>query len=411
MLSDYHENRKLAKAVGFLLILSLLLRLYHIYCWRGWILAPDSWAVTEWLINFEGGFVRRGLLGELLLKAVSALEVSPLTVIIGVSILAYVATFYIYAKMSCGKGMLSLLVISPLVLGEVWYIFGRDFMLFMSVAGLVAMARHNGCRMICQVGIVLLITLSIFIHEAFIFWGVPLLILYLYRVKGERVFSAVVALIAIAEFAVMSMFHGDASTAQDIHNSWIPFMPADFGAIPSGGIGAIGWDTKGAFLFHLRSNFGACEGFPVIGLFVRPFMFVVIYYIVVNVVGYSFKDSKKMGTLAGALMLLTTVCLLPMFTVLCCDYSRLYQFALVPTVAFISLVNGAELRKMVPSRMLSGVATLNLRMNRLVVPSVGLILLLLLTMAEAHSLFNPVKGFENSAVGEILFTLSNLMSK
>ena len=41
----------------------------------------DSWTIGEWLINYEGGFVRRGLLGEALYLFSIATKISPIFII------------------------------------------------------------------------------------------------------------------------------------------------------------------------------------------------------------------------------------------------------------------------------------------------------------------------------------------
>ena len=49
----------------------------------------DSWTIGEWLINYQGGFVRRGFLGEGIYFLCNAIEVSPIFVIWFISITSY----------------------------------------------------------------------------------------------------------------------------------------------------------------------------------------------------------------------------------------------------------------------------------------------------------------------------------
>ena len=41
----------------------------------------DSWTIGEWLINYQGGFVRRGLLGEIIYFLTTSLNISPIFII------------------------------------------------------------------------------------------------------------------------------------------------------------------------------------------------------------------------------------------------------------------------------------------------------------------------------------------
>jgi len=50
-----------------------------------------GWTLGDWLINYHGGFVRRGLVGELVLHIGKAVHLSPLYVAAGLGMLLYVA--------------------------------------------------------------------------------------------------------------------------------------------------------------------------------------------------------------------------------------------------------------------------------------------------------------------------------
>ena len=49
----------------------------------------DSWTIGEWLINYQGGFVRRGFLGEGIYFLCNVIKVSPIFVIWFISITSY----------------------------------------------------------------------------------------------------------------------------------------------------------------------------------------------------------------------------------------------------------------------------------------------------------------------------------
>ena len=89
---------------------SSILILYHKF------LYPTDWTTSEWLINYHGGFVRRGLIGELLLLINQFLNVNPryLVYIFEVILLAFY--FYLIIKFIKIKftPILVLIVFSPL---------------------------------------------------------------------------------------------------------------------------------------------------------------------------------------------------------------------------------------------------------------------------------------------------------
>ena len=92
------------------IFLSSILILYHKF------LHPTDWTTSEWLINYHGGFIRRGLIGELLLLINQFLNFNPryLVYILEVIILA----FYYYLIIKFIKlnylPILVLIIFSPL---------------------------------------------------------------------------------------------------------------------------------------------------------------------------------------------------------------------------------------------------------------------------------------------------------
>lgn len=52
-----------------------------------------GWTFGDWLINYHGGFVRRGLIGELVLDAARLVHLSPVYLAAGLSISLYVAVW------------------------------------------------------------------------------------------------------------------------------------------------------------------------------------------------------------------------------------------------------------------------------------------------------------------------------
>ena len=63
------------RAVGSAYILFIALLTVPITVFRA--LHPNGWTPGDWLVNYQGGFVRRGLPGELILLVAHALHLSP----------------------------------------------------------------------------------------------------------------------------------------------------------------------------------------------------------------------------------------------------------------------------------------------------------------------------------------------
>lgn len=58
------------------------------------VVGRNAWVIGDWLINYSGGFVRRGLPGEIALRAGHVLHLSPLYIVLVLQLLTYAAIFY-----------------------------------------------------------------------------------------------------------------------------------------------------------------------------------------------------------------------------------------------------------------------------------------------------------------------------
>ena len=72
-----------------------------ITAYPGWqtMAVRDPWVIGDWLINYAGGFVRRGLMGELPLPAGDAGHIRTESLAYAVQLLAYAA--YKWASATC----------------------------------------------------------------------------------------------------------------------------------------------------------------------------------------------------------------------------------------------------------------------------------------------------------------------
>jgi hypothetical protein len=110
----------------------------------------------------------------------------------------------------------------------------------------------------------------------------------------------------------------------------------------------------------------------------------------------------------GALLSLNVICLLPMFTVLSCDYGRLEQYMVA--TAFLTLAIGTRqgVRGLFPSGILNRVQRINGGLIRFVRPSFGLSLLLLFFFADAASHYDFHHGLYQSIYGQCCAVLTKL---
>ncbi len=229
----------------------------------------NVWPVTEWLINYQGGFVRRGLVGEILLRLSDPFSgiLPNLYRLTLLSYVLYVAIFfavYFSAKIRRYR----VLLIALLIQGGIYHMgisadfYTRKENLFLILFGSICLlyiksTQHLGKRkdyylMSLTVLAMIFGPVMVLIHEAYFFMSMPMTALLMWIACKEnptcrflRLGLAAYILECAILFIVCSLHHGDVVLAQTVWDSlpWIdrlklsPAAPySQFAAISS-----IGW--------------------------------------------------------------------------------------------------------------------------------------------------------------------------
>lgn len=370
------------KLVSGLLIFSLIVKLgietYRLP-WHDY----NSYGLSEFLVNFQGGFVRRGLLGELLYRLCSVLHVPPTYIIIPACYLAYFACLGIFLRLFRKRELNWWLILSPFMCGITIYIVRKDYMLILMLLAMYGLiARHGSKNAVTLAGVITLSCLGLFLHEAFIFWGLPIVFLLLLS-QSKRAGIAYGAIIC-ATFLVLAYFKGDSAVALRIHQSWRALCPHELTDTIPATINSLGWSTGETAMSHFTLNFLDKIG-PVPVWCLRPIVLLCSYYLVTNIFyvfrrsASSFTDTDR--TNLSALYLFSLVMLLPMFLFLSCDYGRLYQYATISALGTFVIFKPARLSRLFPRGVYSLTAKINRQMDRICRPNPWVVIIILLLIA------------------------------
>ena len=217
----------------------------------------NIWTIGEWLINYQGGFVRRGLFGSIIYKLSHIFNLSPI-VIIHISTLLFFVSF-LYLLKDSKKYFSTVFLFSPIVslaplLGN--YLVRKD------VSGIVAYAictnliiKNNKFPNFLLVN--LISCLSILNHESYVFYSVPSLLLLHFAssqntLESKDNFSKTCkAIIFILPTVIVTLivfyFKGNNEIALKINESWlnlatiIPLKQFPHSFNLSGAIGSLSW--------------------------------------------------------------------------------------------------------------------------------------------------------------------------
>lgn len=396
-LRRYCEPGWLNALIASLLVLYGLYQLGNTYICATKYYDLNGFQFTEWLIDYEGGFVRRGLAGELLHAFCKVTGLWPPGVIAAVCVVCWLGVVLFFFREFRREGCCWWLLFSPFFLGHTNDIIRKDYLSYLLIIGIFTLLRGGTERGWRLLGATVLAVLGVFVHEAFIFYGCPLLLLALWRGKGNVVLRGLCALLILGSFALMCLYKGDAGVAQSVARSWDPLLgEGQVRADVLNSINALGWDTLTTMRAHLGINLGDSEFY--VGIFYQPLVLAGWFVLMSGFL----RVFPVRGPLAGherdlsALLLLSAGCLAPMFFGLSCDMIRVYQYATVSSFAAWLLLSPQMLEKILPSGLLRLSARLYGAMERRVRPGKAVMLVLLFMLGSPYGF--SVRGLLDSTL-------------
>ncbi|MGN0836651.1 MAG: hypothetical protein ACI4OS_04350 [Akkermansia sp.] len=320
-----------------------------------------DWGLSEFLINYQGGFVRRGLLGELLFRLCEPHHWDPRWLILPLVLGVFVLTVYWFILVFRKYRLCLWFIPTYCFLGMA--LVRKDFLMM----GLIILSLHFYTKIrrpsfrliVCS----LLLIIVLNVHEAAFFIIGPLWMLIMLYDRGlpYRLWSRLsIGLIPVLMFAVLSIFKGNGATAESIFHSW-DYLYSGADSFPAS-IGALAWNSQQTFFSHLFDNFGDISlGFkfgdggpsyahyirnaciPYGGLIVRPLAIAILFYLAVNLL-FPRRESREVLRKYVLILLFFFFSLLPLFTVLSCDFQRIAAYWLLSSVVGFHYLRGIELR-------------------------------------------------------------------
>ena len=235
----------------------------------------DVWTIGEWLINYEGGFVRRGLFGSIIYQLSYGLQINPILIVQIFSVLFFI--FFLYLLKDTKKYFSILFLLSPLVSLAPFF---ENFFVRKDFSGVVAYALCTNLiikkRHFTNFFLINFIScISILNHESYFFYSIPsLFLLHLFTSKNQinthnnflkisrPIFFLLPSLIATL---LVFYFKGNYELAFKINQSWlnlsstIPIKQFYNPYFLSGAIGSLSWTFNKAIslpLYELKRFIG-----------------------------------------------------------------------------------------------------------------------------------------------------------
>lgn len=359
------------------LLIAVLAYTFIMSLFKGY--TQDSWSITEFLINYQGGFVRRGLLGECLLQLYRNVGIHPYILIVGGSAIAYLILVIFFIKGFRTKGYplfilpFSFFLGNPIV-NDFWV--RKDVLMVLIFIVVLYFANKESKRSLLFVN--LFFILGLLITENIGFFCFPILFLVLTdrnrkempRFNVRSMLLSIMQLIpSVLVFLSVLFFKGTKEVAVKIWNSWetvpFPYPPINNVEIPAA-IGGISWSIKeglGMFLNTLR-NFSDSIYAPMAWIVILA----VLYFLLTNVNSMQIWRNKHQTypafdkTVLSNVLLLQLLSVLPLFFV-GWDYGRWVFFWVTSSFALMVLTPEYRLARLFPTFISNWNRKLNAFMN------------------------------------------------
>jgi hypothetical protein len=329
--------------------------------------AKESWQITEWLINYQGGFVRRGLIGEAIFDLYNYFGLNPYVVILFLSIISYLAVVVFFAKSFLKKGYLIFLLPFVFFLGgpviNNFFIRKDPLIILIFILILFFSYKKSSLRIIA---VNLLLIIGLLTYEPIAFISLPIvLLIFIYNNDNKTLnnrpnhFKAVIIsltqlLLPVFTFFACIYWKGSFAISKAIWESWkpvvFPFQGKDSSQIPAA-IGALSWSLKRGLLYSILTfnNFNDGIYAPLAWLLIL----LLIYYLLSNSDKLNFKifnynpKNNFDKTNISSILIFQFLSISPLF-ILGWDYGRWVFLWVASSFAIIILIPGEALSFILP---------------------------------------------------------------
>lgn len=337
LLTDTSLNKKaITYCINALLGIYILKVLWEFY--QSIVKAMDlssesfTWFLGEYLVNYQGGFVRRGLTGEILFHLYNILHIKPQPVVAAICIFffVFVVVFFI-REFSKQKICWWILPLNFLLANT--DIIRKDYLFAVSFILILFCYRSKWKYCLKAIAINFISIFTLLSHEVFFFYCIPLICLLILTDNSQctnKILKALVFAPIIICLVFIVLNHGDISTARSIASSWSDILGIDSARLMpynpfldnyAGSIGAIAWTTD----YHLNittaiNNSSGPLGIP--GFIIRTLGLFLLIFFTLNYLALFSEIDKKKRFFFARVFFFQFLTMIPLFFFVSCDIQR-----------------------------------------------------------------------------------------
>lgn len=324
-------------AVNVFFILSLISVYQCVMHYLQFKAGASDWSFFEVLTNYEAGFIRRGLLGQLLYWIAVSTHIN-LWLLISFFLIPswiFVAVFMLRKFRNCGLRWWLLAIIGFGVLPSV---IRKDFVIYALFIAVLYIYRSRQSVAVRISAMSLLSVLMLLIYEPAVFMCLGFVVLVVLRDKNLTNFARVAyPSVICATMLILLKSTGSIGIGREMLSSWHGMIP-DGVAISDTVIDSLDWSIRDSIRYNLHILMPEFSLFFLIKyvfiILIVPYIYISYMYVDTYTASIKFPYQPSAFT---TLYVFFLICMLPMWVGLSCDYGRMLYHATLSSlcVAFI----------------------------------------------------------------------------
>jgi hypothetical protein len=386
----------------------------------------ESWNITEFLINYQGGFVRRGLLGEILLNIYNFSGLSPYVPILLLCLAAYFLLLFFFIKSFLKNGYPIFILpfvffLGNPVINDFWV--RKDILITLFFIAIIYFAAKKSNLYLILVN--LLFMTGLLIHESIGFFCFPILLFILAgrkrffdKTKAAAIKSFFYSFLQLLPSAITFLsvlyYRGSQKTAGLIWESWkaVAFpLQKNGDEIPTA-IDTLSWSFKKALSYGVETmgNFDGGVYAPIAWLMIIS----LIYFVLTNTDKLNVKilnhrpNRNFNRTNISNILIFQLFSVLPLF-ILGYDYGRWVFFWVTSSFAIIILIPEENLSLIFPRYICAVSSRINIILDSILGKSGDFLFFLCLVICFPPCGWNLMTCVFNSAIVTILNFISHII--
>ena len=312
-----------------------------------WIINPDfgSFQISDWMISYQDGFIRRGLVGSILFYLHNnIINISPIYTILMIDTVFFIIFLCIILNIFRKHKWSLATALFPIATCMAFLVdYRRDFMMLCFCYVIYNCFFHylRKNSIVIVVLSIILMSISILIYEPIFFVLIPILIIqyWNYIPNNKKIIKTLhtlfVFITPVLCMLLSCIFKGTEKQSTSIWNSWIPIINRYMSEEIIGkgdGLAFLEKSNQEAFLYHIGENFGFTPLKIFTSLLILAFIFTSVYYLCTFVPQCKNKRLNiEYNAGIGKLLLFQFIVQIPMFSILSNDFGRTIPISIFTT--------------------------------------------------------------------------------